>query len=71
LKCYKNINYIYYIISNKKIWYAPNKKEAYGDLEIQAVMDVKTRGGNKALYNLAKIINEKNIKIYMPNCMIL
>jgi DUF2075 family protein len=63
LKCYKNINYIYYIISNKK--------EAYGDLEIQAVMDVKTRGGNKALYNLAKIINEKNIKIYMPNCMIL
>ena len=71
MKCYKNINYIYYIISNKKIWYAPNKKEAYGDLEIQAVMDVKTRGGNKALYNLAKIINEKNIKIYMPNCMIL
>jgi len=32
------------MISNKKIWYAPNKKEAYGDLEIQAVMDCLNDG---------------------------
>lgn len=25
--------------THKKIWYAPNKKEAYGDLEIKAVID--------------------------------
>jgi CDP-6-deoxy-D-xylo-4-hexulose-3-dehydrase len=31
-------------ISNKKIWYAPNKKEAYGDLEIQAVIDCLNDG---------------------------
>ena len=24
----------------KKVWYAPNKKEAYGDREIQAVLVV-------------------------------
>lgn len=30
--------------SNKKIWYAPNKKEAYGDLEIQAVVDCLNDG---------------------------
>ena len=29
---------------NKKIWYAPNKKEAYGDLEIQAVVDCLNDG---------------------------
>ncbi len=29
---------------NKKIWYAPNKKEAYGDLEIQAVIDCLNDG---------------------------
>ena len=23
----------------KKVWYAPNQKEAYGDAEIQAVVD--------------------------------
>jgi len=28
----------------KKIWYAPNKKEAYGDLEIQAVVDCLNDG---------------------------
>ena len=28
----------------KKIWYAPNKKEAYGDKEIQAVIDCLTDG---------------------------
>ena len=28
----------------KKIWYAPNKKEAYGDLEIQAVIDCLNDG---------------------------
>ena len=33
-----------YMISNKKIWYAPNKKEAYGDLEIQAVIDCLNDG---------------------------
>jgi len=32
------------MISNKKIWYAPNKKEAYGDLEIQAVIDCLNDG---------------------------
>ena len=32
------------MISNKKIWYAPNKKEAYGDLEIQAVFDCLNDG---------------------------
>lgn len=31
-------------ISNKKIWYAPNKKEAYGDAEIQAVVDCLNDG---------------------------
>lgn len=30
--------------SNKKIWYAPNKKEAYGDAEIQAVVDCLNAG---------------------------
>ena len=29
---------------NKKIWYAPNKKEAYGDAEIQAVLDCLNDG---------------------------
>lgn len=29
---------------SKKIWYAPNKKEAYGDLEIQAVIDCLNDG---------------------------
>jgi CDP-6-deoxy-D-xylo-4-hexulose-3-dehydrase len=29
---------------NKKIWYAPNKKEAYGDLEIQAVIECLNDG---------------------------
>jgi len=29
---------------NKKIWYAPNKKEAYGDAEIQAVVDCLNDG---------------------------
>ena len=29
---------------SKKIWYAPNKKEAYGDLEIQAVVDCLNDG---------------------------
>ena len=32
------------MISNNKIWYAPNKKEAYGDLEIQAVIDCLNDG---------------------------
>ncbi len=32
------------MISPKKIWYAPNKKEAYGDLEIQAVIDCLNDG---------------------------
>jgi CDP-6-deoxy-D-xylo-4-hexulose-3-dehydrase len=35
---------IYIMISPKKIWYAPNKKEAYGDLEIQAVIDCLNDG---------------------------
>jgi CDP-6-deoxy-D-xylo-4-hexulose-3-dehydrase len=30
--------------NNKKIWYAPNKKEAYTDLEIQAVIDCLNDG---------------------------
>jgi CDP-6-deoxy-D-xylo-4-hexulose-3-dehydrase len=30
--------------SSKKIWYAPNKKEAYGDLEIQAVIECLNDG---------------------------
>jgi CDP-6-deoxy-D-xylo-4-hexulose-3-dehydrase len=45
--CNKNIDIILniYIMSiNKKIWYAPNKKEAYGDLEIQAVIDCLNDG---------------------------
>jgi len=29
---------------NKKVWYAPNKKEAYGDLEIQAVVECLNDG---------------------------
>jgi CDP-6-deoxy-D-xylo-4-hexulose-3-dehydrase len=29
---------------NKKIWYAPNKKEAYGDAEIKAVIDCLNDG---------------------------
>jgi CDP-6-deoxy-D-xylo-4-hexulose-3-dehydrase len=29
---------------NKKVWYAPNKKEAYGDREIQAVLDCLNDG---------------------------
>jgi CDP-6-deoxy-D-xylo-4-hexulose-3-dehydrase len=29
---------------SKKIWYAPNKKEAYGDLEIKAVVDCLNDG---------------------------
>jgi CDP-6-deoxy-D-xylo-4-hexulose-3-dehydrase len=32
------------MINTKKIWYAPNKKEAYGDLEIQAVIDCLNDG---------------------------
>ena len=32
------------MINSKKIWYAPNKKEAYGDLEIQAVVDCLNDG---------------------------
>jgi CDP-6-deoxy-D-xylo-4-hexulose-3-dehydrase len=32
------------MINSKKIWYAPNKKEAYGDLEIQAVIDCLNDG---------------------------
>ena len=31
-------------VANKKIWYAPNKKEAYGDAEIQAVIDCLNDG---------------------------
>jgi CDP-4-dehydro-6-deoxyglucose reductase, E1 len=31
-------------VVNKKIWYAPNKKEAYGDAEIQAVLDCLNDG---------------------------
>lgn len=30
--------------SQKKVWYAPNKKEAYGDAEIQAVVDCLNDG---------------------------
>jgi len=29
---------------NKKVWYAPNKKEAYGELEIQAVLECLNDG---------------------------
>ena len=36
--------FIYNMINSKKIWYAPNKKEAYGDLEIQAVVDCLNDG---------------------------
>ena len=32
------------IPSQKKVWYAPNKKEAYGDAEIQAVVDCLNDG---------------------------
>jgi len=32
------------MFSSKKIWYAPNKKEAYGDLEIQAVIECLNDG---------------------------
>jgi CDP-6-deoxy-D-xylo-4-hexulose-3-dehydrase len=32
------------MINTKKIWYAPNKKEAYGDLEIKAVVDCLNDG---------------------------
>ena len=28
----------------KKIWYAPNKKEAYGEREIQSVVDCLNDG---------------------------
>ena len=31
-------------MDNKKIWYAPNKKEAYGDAEIKAVVDCLNDG---------------------------
>lgn len=31
-------------MSSKKIWYAPNKKEAYGDAEIKAVVDCLNDG---------------------------
>jgi CDP-6-deoxy-D-xylo-4-hexulose-3-dehydrase len=31
-------------MSSKKIWYAPNKKEAYGDAEIKAVIDCLNDG---------------------------
>ena len=31
-------------VANKKIWYAPNKKEAYGDAEIQAVVECLNDG---------------------------
>jgi CDP-6-deoxy-D-xylo-4-hexulose-3-dehydrase len=31
-------------MNNKKVWYAPNKKEAYGDAEIKAVMDCLNDG---------------------------
>ena len=31
-------------MNTKKIWYAPNKKEAYGDLEIKAVVDCLNDG---------------------------
>jgi CDP-6-deoxy-D-xylo-4-hexulose-3-dehydrase len=31
-------------MSSKKIWYAPNKKEAYGELEIKAVIDCLNDG---------------------------
>jgi len=29
---------------HKKVWYAPNKKEAFGDAEIQAVVDCLNDG---------------------------
>jgi len=32
------------MVLNKKIWYAPNKKEAYGDREIKAVVDCLNDG---------------------------
>lgn len=32
------------MINTKKIWYAPNKKEAYGDAEINAVVDCLNNG---------------------------
>ena len=32
------------LTTTKKIWYAPNKKEAYGDLEIKAVIDCLNDG---------------------------
>ncbi len=31
-------------VNNKKVWYAPNKKEAYGDAEIQAVVECLNDG---------------------------
>ena len=31
-------------MASKKIWYAPNKKEAYGDAEIKAVVDCLNDG---------------------------
>lgn len=32
------------MLNQKKVWYAPNKKEAYGDAEIQAVVDCLNDG---------------------------
>jgi len=43
---FKNVkkNIILYHINMKKVWYAPNKKEAYGDLEINAVIECLNDG---------------------------
>jgi hypothetical protein len=40
---------------NKKVWYAPNKKEAYGDREIQAVLDCLNERDIMSLFFLSKI----------------
>jgi len=52
----------------KKVWYAPNKKEAYGDREIQAVIDCLNDGwlagfGPKTIQfekETAKLFNKKH-----------
>ena len=48
----------------KKIWYAPNKKEAYGDAEINAVEDAKKKEMVEAKNMAEQLIHtsEKSLK---------
>ena len=52
-------------MSSKKIWYAPNKKEAYGELEIKAVLDCLNDGWLAGFGPRSVEFEEKVFKIFI------